>query len=383
MNISAAKVMSIAEELYMNGLISYPRTDNTIYPKTISLKKILEMFKNSSFSDEASEILAQKRIIPSKGKVTSTDHPPIHPVGVAKQGELKPTHWKIYELIVRRFFATLAPKAIALTSDVEFDINSEIFLSKGYKYLDKGWLKYYPYFESKEKFLPELTIDELVDIIKITLLEKETKPPKRYSQGSLIQEMDRLGLGTKSTRHEIIQKLYYRGYIENTIPIPTNIGTAVIIALENYATTITKPEMTSILEKDMDEIANGRKPMEEVVKESEGMLEEILNTLSLNRTKIGKRIQEALQVQNTMGKCNLCGSDLVIRKSFRGKRFIGCSNYPKCKNSYPLPQNGKINANGMVCEYCNSPLIEMVNSHRKKINICVNMKCKNNKFRKK
>jgi DNA topoisomerase-1 len=211
-------------------------------------------------------------------------------------------------------------------------------------------------------------------------LEKETNPPKRYSQGSLIQEMDKLGLGTKSTRHEIIQKLYNRGYIEQTIPIPTDIGTAVSLALERYATTITRTEMTSTLEKDMDEIANGRKKMDEVVKESEDMLEEILLILNKNRDQIGKSIKEALQSQNIMGTCNLCGADLVIRKSFRGKRFIGCSKYPKCRNSYPLPQNGKIITNGLVCNECGSPMIEIMNSKKKKLKICVNMKCQSNKF---
>ncbi len=383
LKLSAARVMMIAEELYTNGLISYPRTDNTVYPPSLNLKKILELFKESSspFSKDAAELLAQGRLRPSAGKVTSTDHPPIHPVGVAKQSELKPSHWKVYELIVRRFFATLAKKAVANATEAEFDIKSEFFLAKGYEYLDKGWIKYYPYFDPKDKHLPELVEGEIVDVLNIKLLDKETSPPKRYSQGSLIQEMDKLGLGTKSTRHEIIQKLYNRGYIEGNIPIPTLIGTAVSLALENYATTITRPEMTATLERDMDEIANGRKQMDEVVKESAEMLEEILKILSKNSEKIGKSIVNALQTQNIIGKCKLCGSDLVIRKSYRGKRFIGCSKYPKCRNSYPLPQNGQIIANGSVCESCGSPLIEMNNSKKKNIKICVNMKCKSNKFK--
>jgi DNA topoisomerase-1 len=383
LKISASKVMSIAEELYTNGLISYPRTDNTVYPRSLNLRKILEMFKDSPFSNEASEILNQDRIYPSAGKITSTDHPPIHPVGVAKEGELKPPQWKIYELIVRRFFATLAPKAIAKVTDADFEIKSEPFKANGYEYIEKGWLRYYTYFENKEKFLPPLVEGEEVEIENIEMPRKETLPPKRYSQGSLIQEMDKLGLGTKSTRHEIIQKLYNRGYIEQSIPVPTLIGSAVILALENYATRITQSEMTSTLEKDMDEIANGKKKMEEVVQESEEMLEEILKTLNVNMEKIGKSIQLALQSQNVMGICKLCKSELVIRKSFRGKRFIGCSNYPKCKNSYPLPQNGKILANGDNCEYCGSPIIEMISMKKKKIKTCVNMDCKNNKLRQK
>jgi len=213
LNLSAAKVMSIAEELYTNGLISYPRTDNTVYPKSLNLRKILELFKSSAFSKEAEELLALGRLWPTSGKVTATDHPPIHPVGVAKQSELSSSHWKVYDLVVRRFMATLAPKAIAETTEAIIDINTELFEAKGYKYLEKGWIRFYPYFNSKERSLPTLSKGDEVNIIEMELLEKETQPPKRYSQGSLIQEMDKLGLGTKSTRHDIIQKLYSRGCI--------------------------------------------------------------------------------------------------------------------------------------------------------------------------
>lgn len=378
LRITAAKAMSIAEDLYTNGYISYPRTDNTVYPKTISMRYILEMLQKSEFSKEATEILAQGRIFPSRGKVMATDHPPIHPVGVAKKSDLKPPHWKIYELVVRRFLATVAPKGEAEVTKAVIDINEELFIGKGYKYITKGWRKYYPYFESKEKHLPELSEGDSVTVIKIDLQAKETKPPKRFSQGALIQEMDKLGLGTKSTRHDIIQKLYSRGYIRNTTPEPTLMGKAVSLALEKYATTITKPDMTAVLEKDMDEIAKGNKVMSEVVKESEDMLEDIFAVLEQNKTKIGKSIQEALHTQNSIGKCQSCGGNLRILNSRRGKRFIGCSDYPKCKNSYPLPQYGKIVSKGTQCKLCGSPEVMVINSKKKPWHICVNMKCETN-----
>jgi DNA topoisomerase-1 len=128
----------------------------------------------------------------------------------------------------------------------------------------------------------------------------------------------------------------------------------------------------------MDEIANGNKEMAEVVKGSEDMLNQILGILEQNRDQIGNSIKEALKTQNILGKCNKCGSDLVVRKSYRGKRFIGCSKFPKCRNSYPLPQNGKLTANGMVCDHCGSPVVEIMNSKRKTIKICVNMSCHSN-----
>lgn len=378
LKLTPAKAMTIAEDLYTSGLISYPRTDNTVYPKSINFRKILEMLKKSEFSNEATEILQRPKLIPTRGKVTATDHPPIHPVGLAKQSELKPAHWKVYELIVRRFFATLAPKATAKVTKAVIDINNELFIGNGYKFIEKGWHKYYPYFESKEKDIPTLTQGDEVKIIDISMESKETKPPKRYSQGALIQLMDKLGLGTKSTRHEIIQKLYSRGYINNTMPEPTLMGKAVILALEKYATTITKPDMTSVLEKDMDEIAKGNKQMSEVVEESEQMLNQIYLVLEENKSLIGNSIKKALYTQNTIGKCNNCGNDLIIITSHRGKRFIGCSQYPKCKRSYPLPQYGKIVPKGTSCELCGAPEVKVINSKKKPWHICVNMSCSKN-----
>ncbi len=379
LRLTAAKAMIIAEELYTSGLISYPRTDNTVYPKSIKLRKLLEMLKKTDFSDDANELLQQHKLTPTRGKVTATDHPPIHPVGAAKKSDLKPGHWKVYELVVRRFMATLASWAKAEKTKALIEINKEPFIANGLKYFELGWHKYYPYFDLKEKDIPKLIKGDEVGIINIDLESKETKPPKRYSQGSLIQEMDKLGLGTKSTRHEIIQKLYSRGYIKENKPEPTLMGKAVILALENYATTITKPDMTAVLEKDMDEIAKGNKKMGDVVKESEDMLNEIIMVLEKNKSLIAKSIKDALRTQNVIGKCKDCGSDLVVITSRRGKRFIGCSQFPNCRRSYPLPQYGKIVPMDSECKLCGAPEVKVINSKKKPWHICVNIKCDRNK----
>jgi DNA topoisomerase-1 len=387
LRFSAANAMSIAEDLYNNGWISYPRTDNTVYPRTLSLKYILETLKKSDeFKKEAEEILAQDKIIPSKGKTQTTDHPPIYPVRAAKKNKLNSQEWKIYELIVRRFLATLAPPALEETAKVDLEINKEPFKADGLKILKPGWQKYYPYFKIKDKKLPEMTEGEKVPVIKIELLDKETKPPKRHSQGGLIQEMDKLGLGTKSTRHEIIQKLYDRGYVVESPPAPTETGIALTLALENYADTITKPEMTAILEKDMFEIAEGRKSKEDVIKESQDMLDGVLGILEENKDNIGKKLQEALATRHSVGKCIKCGGEMLIRSSRRGKRFIGCSSYPNCDLTYPLPQQGKILTTQNTCNTCGAPIVKIINKNHKPWMLCINIDCeskKNNNFKKK
>ena len=377
---SASSAMTIAEELYNSGLISYPRTDNTVYPKSLNLRTILNALKGSEeFRKDAEELLAQDKITPSKGKKFATDHPPIHPVRVADKAKLNPQQWKIYELIVRRFFATVAPAALAETIKVKIDINNELFKSDGYKLLDKGWQKYYNYFRSKEKKLPELEEGEQVRIEKIELLNKETKPPNRFSQGNLIQEMDKLGLGTKSTRHEIIQKLYNRGYVQFTPPTPTDTGIALTAALENFAQNITKPDMTSHLEQDMDDIAAGKKQKEAVIKESQDILDGVLDTLEQNKTDIGSTIRDALVTRNSVGKCLNCDGEMVIRSSRKGKRFIGCSKYPDCDLTFPLPQQGKIIPMNTTCNSCGAPIINVINRNQKPWRMCININCSTKK----
>lgn len=374
LGFSAPAAMKLAENLYTAGWISYPRTDNTVYPSTLSLKFILDKLKNSEFGSEATEILDQEEIIPTRGRTISTDHPPIHPVEGATKKNFKKDEWKIYELVVRRFLATLAPDALSERCKVEIDINTEPFLAEGYKILRQGWRKYYPYYKVTECIPPVLVGGQIVNVLAMEMKELKTQPPSRYTQGSLIQEMERLGLGTKSTRHEIIQKLYSRRYVQSPNLIPTKAGIAVTVALEDYAEIITKAEMTAALEEEMTRIAEGMKNLPEVVQESQQILDKILVILEANRQKIGEDIWKALKDQYYMGKCKKCGGDLTIIYSKNGTRFIGCSNYPKCDITHSLPQTGIILATDASCKECGSPMIKTIYKGRTE-SICIDPKC--------
>lgn len=371
---SATRAMKLAEDLYSQGRISYPRTDNTVYPKNLNLRSILERLRNSEFSKEAEEILHRKVIRPSKGKVLTTDHPPIHPVAGVRKTELGGDHWKIYELICRRFLATVAPPALAEITEAEIWVNGEFFLCTGYVLKDKGWREYYPFYDRTEVIVPELEDGEEVHLLKTRIEEGKTKPPLRYTQGSLIQKMEKIGLGTKSTRHQIIKKLFDRKYAQGKYLSPTISGRAVIEALESHANRITKPEMTSTLEEDMLKIARGERKKEEVVRESQTMLEEVVKSLDEHKEEIGKDINEALRKQNYVGKCDECGGDLLIIRSKNGGRFIGCSNYPKCKKTHPLPPTGKIIPVDKRCEVCGSPMIKIFSGGRYET-ICIDSEC--------
>ncbi len=382
LKMGAAKAMDIAEDLYTNGYISYPRTDNTVYPASLDLRGILEQLRETPFKEEAERLLAQDKISASRGKTQTTDHPPIHPAAPADEKKLKGDKWKVYEMVVRRFMATVAWHAHIENRKAELDIGGEPFRAEGAHYLDRGWREFYPYFRDIEKYMPDIKEGEKFPVDQVEMLDLETKPPSRYSQGKLIQEMDRLGLGTKSTRHTIIQKLYARNYIESSPLRPTATGRAVISALENHAKTITEPDMTATLEADMTRIAEGHTTLDDIVTESRQMLGEIMEKLEAERTEVGNEIKVALREQNTMGKCPACGDGVIVAmRSRRNKRFAGCVNYPDCRQSYPLPQRGRIEGTGDSCPDCGSPRIALYAKGRGKSEFCINMDCPSNEER--
>ena len=373
LGLSAAKAMNTAEELYMSGLISYPRTDNTVYPPSLNIKGILQKLSNSQFSKEAEEVMNNGRARPTRGKKLATDHPPIHPVGVPMGRVLTTIQQKVYELVCRRFLATLAKDAISETVEVSIDISEEEFTTSGYRLIEPNWRAIYTYFKEKRKPLPELIGGERIEVVKIKLKEDQTKPPQRYTQGSLIAKMEQLSLGTKSTRHEIINKLYSRKYITLSPFAPTPTAIAVVDALADYD--VVKPKMTAKLEEDMNAISAGKKTLEETVNESRQMLTKVMNALEKDKEKIKISIKNAQREQNTVGKCPKCEKSMIIRTSKKKKRFVGCTGFPECKNTYSLPQQGGIIATGKVCSKCGAPIVKVKSRDKRAWELCLTSEC--------
>ncbi len=208
--------------------------------------------------------------------------------------------------------------------------------------------------------LPDLEVGQVLTVVDKKLVDKETQPPGRYGQGRLIKVMEDLGLGTKSTRHEIISKLYSRAYVHGNPLQPTNTAMAVIGTLETYADTITKPEMTATLEQEMDLISEGAKTEDEVVDESRVMLSAVFDDLNKNSEKVTEELRTGMREDKIIGTCEKCKSDLIIRRSKRGGRFIGCTGYPDCDFSLPLPKSGQIVVTDKMCEKHNMNHIKII-----------------------
>jgi DNA topoisomerase-1 len=352
LGFSASNAMRIAEELYMNGYLSYPRTDNTVYPPSLDLDGVLRAIRNSPFRKDVEWVIEHRRPVPTRGKKSSTDHPPIHPTGVATREGIGDEAFRVYELVLRRFLATLAPDALWQTLKINLDANGEEFTVTGGRLLDAGWHTVYPYSEAKETILPAFTLGEKLPIREVIFDEKETQPPARYTQSKLIQRMEELGLGTKSTRHEVIAKLISRKYVEGNPLRPTLVGRVVTESLEQHADTITRPDMTRTLESHMQQIKESRRTREDVVKESREMLHSAFDQLEAHGQEIGNDIRGQTAEELNLGPCPVCGGVLSIRHMRGSTQFIGCSRYPDCTFNIGLPvtQWGWAVRTGDVCD---------------------------------
>jgi len=374
---SGAEAMDIAEKLYASGFISYPRTDNTVYPRSLNIRGTLEKLKQGQFEADAIALLSQQRIVPSRGATETTDHPPIYPVEYVSSKKLGSRAWPIYELIVRRFFATVAPRSRYIERKAQLDVERENFLANGRELLEAGWRAYYPYYRFNESRMPELIQGEEIAVSDFVLNEDQTKPPARYTQGALIKEMEKLGLGTKSTRHEIIQKLYERKYVEGQTIRPTPVGMSVSLSLEKRAPEICDSGMTAQLERDMDAIAEGSKEMSEVLEESRRMLTAVALEVEKNSEEIGRMIREAIDSQKRLGRCPSCGGELRIIES-GGKKYAGCTNYPECRVNFTLPSGFLIQPTEKVCEVCSMPVVRLITRGQKPMEACIDPACRSN-----
>src|SRR5829696_8188998 len=384
LGISPSRAARLAEDLYTDGYISYPRTYNTVYPKSLDLREVLgELRRVEGVGPYAENLLTSDRLSPTRGKKETTDHPPIYPTGYASKEMLRDDQWKIYQLVVRRFLATLSVPAETLRTTVRLESGGEPLVAGGTVVTKEGWLAVYPYGRKADEEMPSLVEGQEVEVAEAELLSKETQPPTRYGQGRLIRLMEDLGLGTKATRPSIIQNLYDRGYVHDDPLVPTETGIAVAKALKDFASEIATHEMTAELERSMDEISEGKISKDSVVDRSRDVLRRVYEHLEHSEEEFADIVWGGIREDSVLGPCKKCGRNLTIRRARKsGKRFAGCEGYPECDQTYSLPPRGEIIPLGTLCEACGSPEIKVVGGRRPWIT-CIDMSCPKQQERRK
>ncbi|PSP83786.1 DNA topoisomerase I [Halobacteriales archaeon QS_6_64_34] len=196
---SAQRAMSIAEQLYTAGYMTYPRTDNTVYPEDLEEDELLDAFISSpDFGEDAKVLLEQDDIVATEGDEETTDHPPIHPTGeLPPNSELSADEWEVYELVVRRFFATVAEAATWERLRVVAEAADRSLKANGKRLVEPGYHAVYPYSSASETHVPDVKEGEQLAMTDVRQAAKQTQPPRRYGQSRLIETMEQKGLGTK------------------------------------------------------------------------------------------------------------------------------------------------------------------------------------------
>lgn len=378
-----AETLKIAETLYLKALISYPRTSSQRIPPSIDLREILQGLRRiKTYRELAVGLLSRTHLGIRQGLKEDPAHPAIHPTGYHEE-RLRLHERRLFDLICRRFMASMGEPAHLLEMDAQIDVRGYRFHLRGSRPVDRGWMTIYgPFSKYKEEPLPPLKHGQIIEEISVRAERRNAKPPPGLDQPSLLKLMEREEIGTKATRSEIIETLFKRGYIEGSPIRLTDLGLAVVDALEKYCPEILSPELTRYLEKQLERIQLSETSSALVLKDAVEALEPPLYKLKERELGIGLDIGIALRssshVEDYLGPCPRCstGKMMIIRSKRTGKRFAGCSNYIKglCSNSFPLPQRGEIKACGEACPLCGAPLITLKRGRASR-KLCINHEC--------
>lgn len=379
-----SRTLSIAETLYLNALISYPRTSSQKLPPDIGYREILEkLSENRAYAKAVEKIFSKGVLSPKQGDKDDPAHPAIYPTGERKEG-LNADQLKILDLVTRRFLAVFDEDAEKAVCKIILKIGGGRFILKGSEIVKKGWLEIYsPYYSPEDKIIPLLREGDCLTVRRIVTDEKFTNPPHRYNPASLVREMERLGIGTKATRAEIVETLYKRGYIDGRSIVVTDLGFNLVSTLSRFSPKILSVEMTREVEANMDKIERGLLDEKEVISMAEAELVEILREVESNEEDIGKHLSSSIIVilrdRNTIGRCPVCreGELKIIVSRRTGKRFGICTNVfeKKCSLTIPLPQNpNKVYTIDRVCNTCGWPMVKVITRGRSWF-LCVNPSC--------
>ena len=385
--ITPSRTLQIAQSLYLGGLISYPRTSSQKLPPSIGYKHIL---KKLSKRYNAEKLITRKN--PVEGKKTDPAHPSIYPTGENYNPEaLSDEENKIYDLIARRFISLFCEDAEIDRKTISGIVDGLKFSAKGAAWRKKGWTEIYPV-KVEEKEIPDL--DGIFEIINVKIEQKETQPPKRYSQASIVSELEKRNLGTKATRSSILETLYDRDYVRNKSLEATPLGISLISTLEKYSPIIIDEALTRNLEKETETIVNSKSNLteqeEKIIGKAKENINKIVENFGNNNSKIGEELlqanldfREQQRRENTLVQCPVCKKgNLIINYSKKNRRyFVACDSYPDCRNTYTLPPNGVIKKSDKVCEKCGYPMLIRLSKGKRPWIFCFNPNCETNRER--
>ncbi|MCI0450125.1 MAG: type I DNA topoisomerase [Chlorobi bacterium] len=397
------KTMMLAQKLYegidigeegLTGLITYMRTDST----RLSNDSVSEArgYISEKFGKEY--LPESPKVYTKKGNNTQDAHEAIRPTSVWRTPESLKKHltadlYKLYDLIWKRFVASQMESSVSDQVTLLIDsfeeshngkkINSYRFKTTDTKIKFKGFLALYEdIFEEVEENEDEHSIPEEIevgDILDLQELFKKqhfTSPPPRYTESSLIKQLDNLGIGRPSTYALIVTTIINRTYVElkERKLYATELGETVNKLLSKYFEDVINVKFTAQMEEELDKIAEGELTYKNV-------LNDFYLPFNLDLEFLNKQTKEIKQslIEKTDIDCDKCGKKMIIKWGRNG-RFLSCSNYPKCKNAKPLPgeqQEHDELAEGKFCNVCGAQMVVKSSKYGKFLGCSRYPECKN------
>ncbi len=301
LNIRSKEALAIAENLYQNGLISYPRTETTIYPRTLNLYRVAGRFRSWEDAGWYVSKILEKGIRPTRGSSDDKAHPPIYPTAAASKEQVTSRFgekaWRLYELVVRHFLATLSEPAEVEKQKVVVALDGLELAADGRRVVYEGFYYVYPYPRPRDAPLPYLVEGDRLEVLEVKLQEKTTKPPPFLSESELLALMRRYGIGTDATMQDHIHTNIERKYfvIRRKRCIPTVLGKTLAVALHSTVPELVVPEVRGRMEAELVKIASGEKRPEEVVEEIKKEFLGYYDRLREREEELAERLIEALK----------------------------------------------------------------------------------------
>jgi len=369
---SSKMTMKLAQDLYERGMITYHRTDS------FSLASFF-VFKAKDYIAEKygrQYTLDKPRGFKTKSKSAQEAHEAIRPTSLKKEPEdlkidkkLTSAHKKLYELIFDRAVATQMKEA--QIKQIKIAIESV----KGYRFeaeeqqvVFDGFLRVLnPEFADRNQHLISIKINDSLKLDSLEPQELSTTPPPRYNEASLIKTLEEKGIGRPSTYAPIISLIQDKNYIEKAERYfqPTKLGEIISDYLSKAFPQVFDLGFTAAMEEGLDRIANGEEDFIRLLENFYGDFKKELDVKRKDKTLIDVE-------ERTGEKCGKCGGDMVVRFSKFGK-FLGCSNYPKCRNIKSFLQTVK----DRKCPECGGDIVIRFTRKRKRFYGCINYpKCK-------
>ncbi|MCK5763961.1 MAG: type I DNA topoisomerase, partial [Clostridiales bacterium] len=353
-NFSTKKTMIIAQQLYegvklskgLVGLITYMRTDST----RIS-DEAREYAKEYIINEYGNDYIAIKNNVSNK-KNAQDAHEAIRPSSIIRtpddlKGNLTNDQYKLYDLIWRRFVASQMAPAKFNNLSVHIKNGDYLLKANGSQLVFDGYLKVANSIQ-KDKILPSLNESEILEYHELNKEQKFTQPHARYSEASLVKEMEEKGIGRPSTYAPTISTILSRGYVERQkkMLVPTELGFIINDIMSTYFMQIVAVDFTAEMERHFDLIENGEEQWKSIIKKFYTPFENMLEVAENALEKID--LTEPTDID-----CDVCGAKMVIKHGRYGK-FLACSNYPECKNTKPI-----LKEIGVKCPNCeNGQVVE-------------------------